>query len=151
MHSQCSASDSSQCWNSRIWGITCLFNPAGFAVRPVNYRRFRKHFSLPLTTVELAFDMPFVLDATDAEILIQIRNGDCMWQKERLLNIGLQALPRECDQVIWIDADMICSDATWPSAISRALETHPILQPFSVVRQLAQDAVGGPYVGSNIS
>lgn len=124
---------------SRLWAITCLFNPAGYRVRGENYRVFRQDFSLPLVTIELAFDGPFILSNQDADILIQIKGGDRMWQKERLLNIALQALPQECDQVLWIDADIIVSNLQrWIVQIQKGLENYSVVQAFSSVNMLDQ-------------
>lgn len=118
---------------NRLWAITCLFNPAGYEVRNKNYRVFRQKLPLPLVTVELAFDEPFALGQDDAEILIQIRGGDRMWQKERLLNLALSALPNDCDQVMWIDADILAPDPKWVEEISAALDRVPVLQAFESV------------------
>ena len=82
-----------------VWAITCYFNPVGYRSRLANYRVFRRHLSVPLVTVELAYDAEFHLDRDDAEIMIQVRGGDVLWQKERLLNIALAALPRACRTV----------------------------------------------------
>ncbi|MBC8065865.1 MAG: hypothetical protein H7Y17_13615 [Chlorobia bacterium] len=122
--------------HSRLWAITCLFNPAGYRVREENYRVFRKHLDLPLVTVELAFDGPFTLSEPDADILIQISGGDRLWQKERLLNLALQALPDECDQVLWIDADIVPCDPAWTSEIGLALERASVVQAFGMVNML---------------
>lgn len=121
---------------SRLWAITCLFNPIGFAIRTTNFKLFRHHLPMPLLAVELAFDQPFALEVSDADILVQVTGGSALWQKERLLNIGVNALPPECDQVVWIDADMIVRDPDWPQAVSRALESWPVVQPYSTVHHL---------------
>ena len=92
-----------------VWAITCYFNPVGYRSRLGNYRVFRRHFGalLPLVTVELACDAAFQLDREDAEIMIQLRGGDELWQKERLLNIALAALPRACRTVAWLDCNVV--------------------------------------------
>lgn len=121
----------------RLWAITCLFNPAGYQARNENYRIFREDFTLPLVTVELSFGSKFALSGSDADILIQIQGGDRMWQKERLLNIALQALPSECDQVLWIDADIVISNLQrWTGQIRKGLEDHSVVQAFSSVNML---------------
>ncbi|HVM51446.1 MAG TPA: hypothetical protein VMU04_25670 [Candidatus Acidoferrum sp.] len=129
---------------SRLWAITCLFNPAGYRIRADNYRAFRQHLEVPLVAVELAFDEPFCLREGDAETLIQIRGGGRMWQKERLLNVALRALPAHCDRVMWIDADVIVPDPLWPEAVTRALDHSAVLQPFSTVRHLAPPGLRVP-------
>lgn len=121
---------------SKLWAITCLFNPAGYRIRAENYRLFREHLSLPLVTVELAFDEPFCLGQNDADVLIQLRGGKPMWQKERLLNIALQSLPDHCEKVVWMDADILVIDAGWAQAVEQALEETKVVQPFATVHQL---------------
>ena len=56
----------------------------------------------------------FDLSEGDADILIQLRGRDVMWQKERLLNLALRALPDECRKVVWVDCDVILEQATGP-------------------------------------
>lgn len=60
-----------------------------------------------------------------------------MWQKERLLNLALAALPSECDQVLWIDADILISNPQkWVDQIQMGLEKHSVVQAFSTVNML---------------
>jgi hypothetical protein len=70
---------------SELWVITSYFNPSGSRRRLLNYRQFRRYLAAPLLTVELSFGAPPTLAAPDADILLQCRDGDVMWQKERLL------------------------------------------------------------------
>ena len=135
----------------RLWAITCLFNPAGYRVRTGNYRIFRRHLRVPLATVELAFDEPFCLGPGDADVLVQLRGGGRMWQKERLLTLAERALPPHCNQVMWIDADVIVHDPNWPEEVGRALETSAVVQPFSMVRQLAPAGVRVPRKPSTVA
>jgi len=73
--------------------VTSYFNPMKSRRRLANYRTFRSRLDVPLVTVELAFDGQFELTSGDADHLIQLSGGDIMWQKERLLNIALEAVP----------------------------------------------------------
>jgi len=114
-----------------FWGITSYFNPAGYVTRRANYRRFRGGLRIPLITVELSFDGTFQLGPGDAEILIQLTGGDVMWQKERLLNLALDALPPECDTVAWLDCDIVFMRDDWVEACRRQLQRFTLVQPFS--------------------
>jgi hypothetical protein len=104
----------------RLWAITCYFNPCGYRRRAINYRTFWRHLQIPLLTVELSFDGRFELQEHDADRLIQLRAADVMWQKERLLNVGIRALPAECDRVAWIVVEgtipQVNADANGPIA-----------------------------------
>jgi hypothetical protein len=124
----------------RLWAVTCYFNPCGYRRRATNYRIFRRHLQVPLLTVELTFDGRFELQKGEADQLIQLSAPDVMWQKERLLNIGIRALPRECDRVAWIDCDIVFEDEHWPAAANAALDRHPVIQPFDVSKELQPDA-----------
>ena len=136
---------------SEIWAITAYFNPIGFRRRLANYRLFRQHLQIPLLAVELAFGEDFELDAGDADILLQLRGRDVMWQKERLLNLALEALPARCTKVAWLDCDLIFSDPDWAGRTSAALDRHALVQPFSLVHRMPQHwRPGDPDAGADV-
>jgi hypothetical protein len=130
--------------SSRIWAIAAFFNPAGYKGRKICFKTFRdssKRQGLRLLVVELAFDdRAFEIEADDCERLVQIRSSpdQILWQKERLLNVALAHLPDECDQIIWIDTDLIFENSRWVDETSRALEEHVVVQPFSSIALLPQ-------------
>lgn len=125
-----------------IWAITAYFNPAGYRRRRENFRHFRDRLGIPLLAVELGFN-GFELGANDAEILIRTSIGDVMWQKERLLNLGLAALPATCGQVAWIDSDIIFERRDWWEDASAALDKAPVVQLFSHLNLMPRDALPG--------
>jgi hypothetical protein len=125
----------------RFWAVTCYFNPCGYRRRALNYRIFRQRLRVPLLTVELSFDGRFALDERDADKLIRLRAADVMWQKERLLNVAIRALPRECDRVAWIDCDIVFEEDDWPARANAALDRHVVIQPFDISKELLPDAV----------
>jgi hypothetical protein len=126
----------------RLWAVTSYYNPVPYRRRLDNYRIFRDRLSLPLLTVELAYRAP-ELGAGDADILVQIPGRDVMWQKERLLNLAIAALPAHCDRVAWLDCDVVFEDASWVRRLEERLETCALVQPFSRVRYLTRDWVPG--------
>jgi len=114
--------------------VCCLFNPCGYRSRSANYRRFRagvNRAGLPLLTVELAFGrVPFELQPEPS--VMQLRGGDVMWQKERLLQIGAERLVAEgWRKILFLDADVLFDSDDWPARVSTALERHPLVQCFS--------------------
>jgi hypothetical protein len=121
---------------TRLWAITCYFNPARYRSRLANYRRFRKRLSVPLVCVELSFGDPFDLERCDAEVLVQLRGGDVLWQKERLLNVALQSVPADCDRVAWLDADVTFEREDWADGAHRLLERFPLAQLYQRVQDL---------------
>ena len=114
-----------------LWAITTLFNAPHGSQRWANYQCFRAALTLPLLTVEcLGDDGDFALRSCDADRLVQRRGGARLWQKERLLNLALAALPNDCTAIAALDADVLLPDADWPLAL-RALRDHALVQPFT--------------------
>jgi hypothetical protein len=126
-----------------FWGVTVFFNPAKYKNKIKNYRKFRernKKQGLKLLVVELAFDKNrFELKKEDADILIQLRTDCVMWHKERLINIGIENLPEDCDKFAWLDADIIFDNDNWIEDTCKALQTYPIVQPFSFCIRLPKN------------
>jgi hypothetical protein len=126
-----------------LWAVAAYFNPVSYANKAVNYARFRDGLAatgVPLLTVELAFGAaPFELGSGDADVLLQLRGDDVMWQKERLLNVGLAHLPSECDKVAWLDVDVLFARRDWAQETSALLREHVVVQPFSHCARLRRD------------
>jgi hypothetical protein len=123
-----------------LWGITCYFNPAGYGRRIVNYRTFRAQLSIPLVTVELSFDGAFELRDGDADVLVQVSGGSILWQKERLLNIGLDHIPRACRNIAWLDCDIIFADNDWADRAVEALGRCALVHLFHERHDLPRHA-----------
>jgi hypothetical protein len=124
-----------------LWAITSFFNPVGYARRLANYRAFRSRLMVPLVTVELARERSrFQMRPDDADILIQVTGEDLLWQKERLLNLALRALPPACREVAWLDCDIVLDDDDWPRRVGSALGQFPLVQPFARFHDLPPDA-----------
>jgi hypothetical protein len=124
---------------SDLWAITSYFNPIGFRRRLSNFRIFRENLQIPLIVVELAYGPEFELQATDAEILIQLRGESVLWQKERLLNVALQSLPSHCRKVAWLDCDILFSEPDWADTARSLLDRFEIIQLFRQVHNLGPD------------
>jgi hypothetical protein len=118
--------------------ISCYFNANRFKSKRDNYTRFItgiERLNLPYRIVECAFaNAPFEL--ADTPQILRVRSRDILWQKERLLNLALAALPPSCTKVAWLDCDLIFDDPSWADRASQALETFPVIQPFSSVVRL---------------
>ena len=114
-----------------MWGLTTYFNPEDYDTKRRNFQLFRERLKIPLCVVELAFeDKPFELEEADADLLIQLRGGDVLWQKEQLLNVGLHRLPPGCDKVCWLDADVLFENPDWARQTSQLLSQYVVVQPF---------------------
>ncbi|MDD5226815.1 MAG: hypothetical protein PHV97_06525 [Candidatus Omnitrophica bacterium] len=116
--------------------MTSFFNPSGYKTKLRNYRLFRKasqQQGLKLLAVELAFGRtPFELAKGDADILIRLRSNSVMWQKERLLNVGFENLPKDCDKVAWLDCDIVFSHPGWVQETADLLEHFVVVRPYSM-------------------
>jgi hypothetical protein len=68
----------------------------------------------------------------DCEILIHRRtmSQNTLWQKERLLNVALENLPRTVDKVMWLDSDLIFLNDDWVPETAELLDRFPVVQPF---------------------
>jgi hypothetical protein len=110
--------------------------------RLANYRSFREHLTVPLLTVELSYGADdFELGEGEADVLIQLRGGDILWQKERLFNVALGALPIECSKVVWLDCDVgFFERDDWAEEVNGLLDDFLLVQPFSRVHYLPREA-----------
>jgi hypothetical protein len=128
--------------DSPLWAITTYFNSAGNPWRRSNFAAFRAHLGVPLIAVEHGYEGRFELGAEDADILIQLHGGDPMWQKERLLNLALDALPAEASTVAWIDCDVLFGRPDWPDLALEALRSDRLVQLFRTVHYVTETFAG---------
>jgi hypothetical protein len=126
-----------------LWAITAYVNPLRYRRRLANYRTFRARLDVPLVAVELAYGTDFELGEGDADVLIRLRGRDVMWQKERLLNVALRAVPAGCRKIVWIDCDMLFEGADWWDRLDALLDRYPLVQAFSRLHYLSPDWTPG--------
>jgi hypothetical protein len=88
---------------------------------------------VPLVTVELSFDGRFELADNDADILVRLSGGAVLWQKERLLNLAVKAVPANVEKIAWLDCDVILERADWADEAKRHLNKFNVIQLFSDV------------------
>ena len=123
---------------SHLWVVTSYFNPCGYETRLSNFQLFRESLGragVNWLAVECAFgDAPFELG--ESANVVRVRARHVMWQKERLLNVALESLPRRCAKVAWLDADVLFENMDWAIEASRALEEFPVVQLFERVVRL---------------
>ena len=112
-----------------LWAITTYFNPLRYRSRRRNFLIFRELLPIPLIALEYAVG-DFDLQDGDADILVQMRGRDVLWQKERLYNVARRHLPPHCEQVLWIDCDVVIDGPDWPSQLKACLQAHALVQPF---------------------
>jgi hypothetical protein len=126
---------------SNLWAITCFFNPIGYRRRRENYRRFRRALNVPLLTVELSYQDRYELADDEADMLVRLRGRDVLWQKERLLNVAIEHLPKSCSKLAWLDCDVLFEEADWAAEAERLLDRFPVAQLFRELVHLRPDGL----------
>lgn len=136
------------CLPGEIWGVTAFFNSSGNPVLLDNLDRFAasvRRQGLRLLVVELAFgDAAFQVPPSWCDRLVQRRSETVLWQKERLLNLGVDHLPPACDKVVWLDGDIVFENDDWVGETAARLESYAVVQPFDVACWLARHAADPP-------
>jgi hypothetical protein len=128
-----------------VWAITTYFNPRGYDRRRRAYTEFRRRLAVKLVTVEYSTTGDFVLEPGDADILVQVSGQSILWQKERLLNIGIRNLPDSARYVAWVDCDIVFLDALWPQRLKACLDEVPVAQCYSGFHDLARSETADDY------
>ena len=124
--------------SENLWVVTAYYNPCNYQSRRRNYEIFRETLiqaGIPLLTLECAFrNQPFNLKPSLD--VIQIRSNSLIWQKERLINLGISYLPESCKAVAWLDCDLLFRNPNWAVETETLLEEVPIVQCFTTVNRL---------------
>jgi hypothetical protein len=121
-----------------VWLLTTYFNPAGYHTKRRNYQLFRnkiKSSNLNLFTIECAFSNDAFILPAGPEVM-QVRAKHVMWQKERLLNVAIPHLPKQCTKIVWLDCDILFENSQWVVETSRLLDHYPVVQPFTTAVRL---------------
>lgn len=129
--------------NNKLAVVTCLYNPCGYLNIYRNYEIFFRHMNkqVDLYTIELSFDGNFYSDLFHGNtIKIKGNNINILWQKERLLNMLINKLPKQYTDVAWIDSDIIFDDPYWVYSVYDALSKYKVVQLFD--KGFRQDAEG---------
>ncbi len=124
----------------RLWFITCVANPCGYRSRYNLYDDFVEHITQTvqanLLTVECAFDDAdhHLEDHPDNPNyrIVRVRSKSRLWNKENLIGIGIQHLPKSARYVCWCDADIeFLQGPAIKEDIVRGLESYDVVQCFS--------------------
>ncbi len=115
--------------------LTCFFNPLHDIYMLRNMERFLDMFEgADLFVAEATFDGKFALSGTHLALHADQRH--LMWQKERLLNLLIERLPRRYDRIAWIDGDLLILHSDWASETERKLKHAPVVQLFQNIHLL---------------
>ncbi len=132
--------------------IACHFNPAGYNRPRANLARFLIGMAevwAPVFMAELAFyGQPFQTPACDRTAHFRAGKEAVLFHKERLLNIAEKLVPPHFTKLVIWDADILIPDFGWLKEVSRALDTFPVVQPFTRALLLGPD---GREIGAKMS
>ncbi len=128
-----------------FWAVTSFFNPAGFRSRRRNFEQFRRALEIPLLVVELVpGSSAGELGSEDADVVLRVDGDPRIWQKERLLNLGIAALPSHARFVTWLDCDLVFLSPGWSARARALLAAHGgLVQPFRDVHHASVQASAG--------
>src|SRR5581483_5705954 len=87
---------------------------------------------VPVTVVECAYgEAPHALADIAGIRHIGVRGRSYAWNKECLLNLGIQRLPPEAAYIATIDADIFFRKRSWAAEAVHELQMYPVIQPWS--------------------
>ena len=112
--------------------ITCHFNWANFKTPVRNLNRFLlecKKDNIPVFGAEAYLDKPTTLNIPNW-IHIKATNKNICFQKEALLTIVLNNLPKKYTKIIICDHDIFFEDKDWFNKTSDALNRYDVVQPY---------------------
>jgi hypothetical protein len=108
--------------------ICSYFNFGNSKRIKTNYKKFRKYFPYPITTIEVA--LPKQKFFIDDSIKIRANYDNIFWQKERCLNIAIENLPEDTEYISWVDTDIRFYNDNLLEDTYKALESYPVVQLF---------------------
>ena len=119
--------------------ITTFFNPNNYINIKYNFLKFEKGISkydnCELFPIELSFDGNFFIDHKNV-IRISGRECNIMWQKEKLLNIVLDSIPKDYINIAWIDCDILFENENWHNEVKEKLQFYKVLQLYQKAKRL---------------
>jgi len=130
-----------------VYFVTCMFNPMGSTCRAALYEKFVPHILNDVTGAKLVTvlctlqDTPIESERVITEVApnrhwqIEVATTSLLWNKENLLNIGIEvALAQaDCAAVCWIDADItFINPRVACSSILKSLCASPVIQAFQM-------------------
>lgn len=118
--------------------VTCISNPLRWKSRTDLYQNFKNHMldsGVVLTVVECALgERPFELNADPRVNHVGVRHHTFTFNKECLLNIGIQSVVRldpDAKYIATLDADIRFRNGRWASETVDALQRFEAVQPWT--------------------
>ena len=115
--------------------LTTFFNPMNYINIKYNYKKFSEKLNCDLFTIELSFDGNFYLEGENI-IRIKGEKENILWQKERLLNILLEQIPKEYTNIAWVDCDILFNNQNWVEETNNNLQKYKVVQLYEFANRL---------------
>lgn len=93
---------------------------------------------IPLLVVNAAGD-EWTCPDNCARLSVRLPEGAVFWQKEVLLNYGIDRLPADVDRVLWVDCDAQIGAGDFRQRLEETLDRHAIVQGCQFIRFLDSD------------
>ena len=107
-----------------------FFNPSKSKRILMNYLyTLNRLTEFPCYTIELVFDnrSPEIPASPN---VFHVNSHSYMFHKERLCRVLESKIPKKYTKIVFLDADLIFSDAKWYSDMSKKLNTYDVVQAF---------------------
>lgn len=113
--------------------VTCHFNYANYNTPVRNFRRFlRLYRKYPIYGVELFMEgIPPITKDNPNWIHLKASSRHFCFQKEALLNICINNLPKNFTKVVVVDPDVYFENENWFNDVNEKLNEFDFVQPFS--------------------
>ena len=137
--------------NHKVAFIVPIFNASSAEHILFNYELFKTQIpEKDLFVIELSFDGHFLIPESENFIRIVGGENSVMWQKERLLNIALEKIPKDYTAISWIDADVIFKNDNWIEDLKNKLNSAALIQLFNKANFLSENNFDKDHVFNSV-
>lgn len=120
--------------------LNCYFNPCDYKSKFINFQRTVKYFDqfeFPSLTIESFTDNSKYRIYNNTKNVISVKSESTFWQKENLLNIGIEFLKKfDCKYILILDGDIKFSSDNWISEIKQASQMNDITHIFKKINRI---------------
>ena len=120
--------------------LNCYFNPCNYKSKFINFQKTVKYFDqfeFPSLTIESFTDNSKYRIYNNTKNVISVKSESTFWQKENLLNIGIEFLKKfNCKYILVLDNDIKFSSDNWIREIKRASQANDITHIFKKINRI---------------
>jgi glycosyltransferase involved in cell wall biosynthesis len=120
--------------------LNCYFNPCDYKSKFINFQKTIKYFDqfeFPSLTIESFKDNSKYRIYTNTKNVISVKSESTFWQKENLLNIGIEFLKKfDCKYILVLDGDIKFSSDNWIREIKQASRVNDITHIFKKTNRI---------------